>query len=412
MPKSEQGRSTSLFEAWVDIVDIATIVLVDATLREGGIRRAAKLSGRPPSSVSAAVRRFEQTISVPLLRREGAMLVPTLEAQARIAEIAEAAETATLLANGLGRRRAGLIPPVSLAALDRFVKIARNGSIRSVARMLGLGQPQLTRQMAGLERHLGYRLFERAYHGVVCTEEALAALPLAEKLLQSWGRLTRASDDRFRRDATTWRLGAVMPLGPESEIARMLAALTAAWHAARPRQHLFISSTTADELIAGLKSRRFDAALLDVADFPNEFEGRLVSETPLALAGAAGTLSEISGDFAHLLCTTPIAVPSAKSGLRREATRFLEDTLSESERRRVTLIEVDSIPVIINLVSHHGYLSILPESSLARVHRPPAMIRLAPAYKQSLTLVWPRKALWAQAGEAMFRMMKNGTRPQ
>lgn len=340
---------------------------------------------------------------MPLLRRDGAMLMPTLEARTRISEIALAAETAMLLAGGESSG-ADAVPPVRLAALDRFVKIARTGSIRSVARTLGLGQPQLTRQMADLERHLSRRLFERAHSGVICTEAALAAIPLAEKLLQSWGRLTRASDDRFRRDATTWRLGAVMPLGPESEIARMLAALTAAWHAAHPRQHLFISSTTADELVTGLKSRRFDAVLLDVADYPSEFDGRLVSQTPLALAGPAAKLSAM-GDLAQLLCSSPIAVPSVKSGLRREATRFLEDTLSESERRRITLVEVDSIPVIINLVTHHGYLSVLPESSLARVHRPPAMIQLAPAYKQSLTLVWPRRALWAQVGEALFRMM-------
>ena len=180
-------------------MDIATIILVDLTLREGGIRRAAKLCGRPPSSVSAAARRFEQAISVPLLRRDGALLVPTLEARARIPEIAQAAEAAALLAGGDGRSTPDRIPPVSLAALDRFLKIARSGSIRSVARMLGLGQPQLTRQMADLERHLACRLFERSHSGVSCTGAALAAAPHAEKLLQSWARLTRASDDRFIR---------------------------------------------------------------------------------------------------------------------------------------------------------------------------------------------------------------------
>jgi LysR family nitrogen assimilation transcriptional regulator len=106
-------------------------------------------------------------------------------------------------------------------------------------------------------------------------------------------------------------------------------------------------------------------------------------------------------------------VPSVRSGLRREAARFLDDTLDEAERRRITLVEVDSIPVIINLVRQHGYLSVLPQSSLARVHRPPAMIRLGPAYRQSLTLVWPRGAFAAEIGELMISMMKMSaeTRP-
>ncbi|OCP17531.1 MULTISPECIES: LysR family transcriptional regulator [unclassified Ensifer] len=389
-------------------MDIATILLVEAVMREGGIRRAATLSGRAPSSVSAAVRRFEQAISIPLFRRDGSLMALTLEARARQADVTAASATIRALLATANAEPPSAIPPVGLVTLDRFVRIARAGSIRAAARTLGLGQPQLTRQIADLERHLQCRLLERSHGGIVCTPAALDIIPHVERLLDIWTRLTRASADRFRRDVTTWRLGAVMPLGPESEIARMLAALTAAWHRSRPRQSLFISSTTADELLAGLKSRRFDAALLDVAGIPNDFDGRLVSETPLVLAGPAPALSEMAGDLPRLLATCPIAVPSARSGLRREVTRFLEDTLGEAERRRVTLVEVDSIPVIINLVSHHGYLSVLPETSLSRVQRPPAMIRLGPLYRQSLTLVWPRGAFSSEVGDLMIGMMKAG----
>lgn len=387
-------------------MDIATILLVEAVTNEGGIRRAATSSGRAPSSVSAAVRRFEQAVSIPLFRRDGGLLALTLEARARHADVAEAAATIRTLLAATGARPTAAIPPVGLVALDRFVRVARAGSIRSTARTLGLGQPQLTRQIADLERHLQGRLFERSHGGIACTPAALALIPHVERLLDIWARLTLASADRFRRDVTTWRLGAVMPLGPESEIARMLAALTATWHRSRPRQSLFISSTTADELLAGLKSRRFDAALLDIAGIPPDFDGRLVTETPLVLAGPATALAEMGGDLPQLLATCPIAVPSVRSGLRREVTRFLDDILTEPERRRVTLVEVDSIPVIINLVSHHGYLSVLPETSLSRIHRPPAMIRLGTQYRQSLTLIWPRGAFSSEVGELMISMMR------
>ncbi|CAN7383152.1 MULTISPECIES: LysR family transcriptional regulator [Ensifer] len=389
-------------------MDIATILLVEAVMREGGIRRAATLSSRAPSSVSAAVRRFEQAVSIPLFRRDGGLVALTLEARARQADVTEASATIRALLTTASGEPPTAIPPVGLVALDRFVRIARAGSIRAAARTLGLGQPQLTRQIADLERHLQCRLLGRSHGGIVCTPTALGIIPEVERLLDIWARLTRASADRFRRDVTTWRLGAVMPLGPESEIARMLAALTATWHRSRPRQSLFISSTTADELLAGLKSRRFDAALLDIAGIPPDFDGRLVSETALVLAGPAPALSEMGGDLPRLLATCPIAVPSVRSGLRREVTRFLDDTLTEHEHRRVTLVEVDSIPVIINLVSHHGYLSVLPETSLSRVQRPPAMIRLGPLYRQSLTLIWPRGAFSSEVGDLMIGMMKTG----
>jgi hypothetical protein len=73
-------------------MDIATLALVHAILEERGIRRAAKVSGRPPASVSAALKRFEAAIAVPLVRRERGNLVPTLEAQSRMGDLAAANE--------------------------------------------------------------------------------------------------------------------------------------------------------------------------------------------------------------------------------------------------------------------------------------------------------------------------------
>ncbi|KQV38426.1 MULTISPECIES: LysR family transcriptional regulator [unclassified Rhizobium] len=385
-------------------MDIATLTLVHAVLMERGIRRAAKVTGRPPASVSAALKRMEAAIAVPLVRREGGNLVPTLEAQRRLADLAAAcAAIADLLT--VANQTHETVPAISIGTLERFLAITRNGSIRAAAQQIGVGQPQLTRQIADLEKSLGYTLLTRSAAGVACTANGLAAMPLAETLSDIWARLSRASADRFRRTAATWRLGSVMPLGPESEIARMLATLTARWHRARPRQPLFLSSTTADELIAGLKSRRFDAVLLDVAEFPSEFEGRLVSQGPLALAGQPEMFAN-GRTLADVLLSNPIAVPSLRSGLRQQATRFLENTLSEAERQRLTITEVDSIPVIINLVLNHGYLSVLPQSSLSRIRNAPAMIRLDQSYAQSLSLVWPKNALSRQLGVAMLEMMR------
>jgi LysR family nitrogen assimilation transcriptional regulator len=391
-----------------EIMDIATLALVHAILEERGIRRAAKTSGRPVSSVSAALKRFEAAIAVPLVRREGGNLVPTLEAQSRMADLSAANRAVQSLLSLGSEAPSGLTPSISLAALDRFVIVARSGSIRGASKISGTGQPQLTRQMTELERDLGYDLLIRSPSGIACTPQGLSAIAIAEDLLDIWRRLSRASSDRFRRTAATWRFGAVMPLGPESEIARMLAALTAEWHRARPRQPLFVSSTTADELIAGLKNRRFDVVLLDLETFPSEFEGRLISRTPLALAGHASLFARHGDDICGLLQSHPITVPSLKSGLRQQATRFIEAMLSEPERNRLTLTEVDSIPVILNLVMDHGYLSVLPESSAARVRNAPTMLRLGPSYMQSLSLAWQKNALSRQVAEAMLVMMTGG----
>lgn len=385
-------------------MDLSTICLVHSILEERGIRRAAARAGRPASSASAALRRVEATLSVPLVRRDGQALVPTLDAEARMPRLAEIAEAAKALAVlGQGEREAS--STISLAALARFAATARAGSINRAAKSLGLGQPQLTRQLSHLEQALGCKLLDRSATGISCTPSGLEALALAERIAAAWDWLSAASAERFRRSAATWRLGTVIPFGHESEIAAMLARLAVEWRAARPRQPLFLSSTTADELISGLKNRRFDLILLDTDRYPAEFDGALIGRSQLALAGPRSLEETERQDFAALLRRYPIAVPSPRSGLRQMTDRFLEAALSPSERARLTLVEVDSIPVIINLVLDHGHLSVLPEHSVANINPPPTLLPLQPAYEQSLSLVWPRDALSRQAAEAMITLL-------
>jgi LysR family nitrogen assimilation transcriptional regulator len=385
-------------------VDLSTLCLVHSILEERGIRRAAVMSGRPASSASAALRRVEAVLSVPLVRREGQALVPTLDAEARMPRFAEIARAASALAD-LGDGSDKAPHTISLAALARFATTARAGSINGAARSLGLGQPQLTRQLSHLEETIGCKLLHRSASGTTCTPAGLEALALAERIGAAWEALSAASAERFRRSAATWRLGTVIPFGHESEIAAMLARLTLEWRAARPRQPLFLSSTTADDLVSGLKNRRFDLILLDTDKYPAEFDGSLISRSQLALAGPRWLEDAEKQDFAALLRRYPIAVPSPRSGLRQMTDRFLEATLTPAERARLTLVEVDSIPVIINLVLSHGHLSVLPEHSVANINPPPTLLPLYPVYQQSLSLVWPRDALSRQAAETMIALL-------
>ena len=113
-------------------MDIATLTLVHTGLTERGIRRAAKLAGRPSASVSAALKRMEAAIAVPLVRRESGNLVPTLEAQRRFADLAAArAAIDDLLAPAEAGR--GTVPSVSINALERFLAVAHSGSIRAAS---------------------------------------------------------------------------------------------------------------------------------------------------------------------------------------------------------------------------------------------------------------------------------------
>ncbi len=59
-----------------------------------------------------------------------------------------------------------------------------------------------------------------------------------------------------------------MPLGHESNVARLLAFLVAAWQRDRPTQPLFVTNGTAEDLLTGLKDKRCDVALIDSDTIP------------------------------------------------------------------------------------------------------------------------------------------------
>ena len=379
-------------------MDSATLVIAHRVLTARSIRAVARDLKRAPASVAAAMSRLEAEISVTLAERAGAGLVLTLEAERLGPEIARAAAIVEAIVPDATQRG------INLEALWRFAEVAGAGSVRRAAQRLGLGQPQLTRQIAALEALVGTPLLERGTAGSRPTARGEAMLDRIHDLAGIWSGLARTAPDRFRKHAATTRLGSVIPLGYESELARMLAALTARWLKARPRQPLFISSTTAEELLAGLKSGRFDAAILDVETPPPEYEAHLLYRSPLALVGTRQSLAA-AGDVSALLAGMPIAVPSLRSGLRQAAMRYLDATLDELRREKLTLIEIDSIPVIVNLVLHHGFISVLPEASVGNIRGDLARLPLGEEHALSIRLVWPKGNGGRSVGEMVLGLM-------
>lgn len=358
-------------------MDTATLIAVDTVLQLHSIRAAARALGRPASTIAVSVSRFEAEISVRLVERAGSGLVTRLDAVRLEADIAAAAALARTISPDKAIR---------LDALQRFVEIVGQGSIRRAARSMGMGQPQLSRQIAQLETVLGTSLLERAIGGSAATPAGTRLMEQAEQLLAVWQRLASASGERFRKSVSTARLGSVVPLGYESEIARMVANLAARWLAERPRAPLFVSSTTADDLLAGLKSGVFDAALLDTDMLPPDLDGRMMGQTALAIVGGNGAGASI----ADALLSGPLAVPSARSGLRQRINAVLDDHLGDAKRSSLRLIEVDSIPVIVNLVLNHGFISVLPLASVKRIGAGLPFLPLPERYDLGFWLSWSR----------------------
>lgn len=71
-----------------------------------------------------------------------------------------------------------------LHAMQVFAAVARGGGFAAAARHLGLSPPAVTRAIAGLEDHIGTRLFSRTTRSVALTESGQRYLVDVERILQ------------------------------------------------------------------------------------------------------------------------------------------------------------------------------------------------------------------------------------
>ena len=135
---------------------LGALFIASHVLSSGSVRETARRFSLAASTVSAAVSNIESELALKLTERSAGELVtliassqvrqgltPILEAIAQLAELSgEAPEEF----EGWAARI-----PVKIATMERFLEVADQGSINRAAHRLGLGQPQLSLQIANLE---------------------------------------------------------------------------------------------------------------------------------------------------------------------------------------------------------------------------------------------------------------------
>lgn len=391
-------------------MDVATLVMTAIVLRRGNVREAARQLGRAPSTLSASVKRFERSIATPLLNRAGAASFLTLEARRMLDDIEAAAGIAmAMIAPNLVGAAAQTFcasRDVSLTALQRISLVAETGSVRRAARIIRLGQPQLARQIARIEGQLGCVLFERSRIGVTPTPACQLLVTSLAELEKNLQQLSRHARERFRSTNATIRLGAVMPLGHESKLARLLAFLVAAWQRDRPTQPLFVTSGTAEDLLTGLKDKRWDVALIDSDTPPVDVSSRALVRSRLVVVGARDLLGSVA-DITTVLRRHPLALPSRRTGLGQVARKLLARLLTQTEVDALTITEIDSIPVIANLMLDFGFVSVLPESALISSDARLVALPADPALELTLSLIWAQTEGARRAARAILAALRN-----
>jgi len=119
--------------------------------------------------------------------------------------------------------------PPSWDELRTFVEVARDGSLSSAARRLGITQPTVGRHIDALEAALGLTLFTRSSRGLTPTPAPLALEPHVEAMAAAAAALARAASGEAAADRGAVRVTASEIVGVE-----VLPPMLAAFHAAHP----------------------------------------------------------------------------------------------------------------------------------------------------------------------------------
>ncbi|NKM53859.1 LysR family transcriptional regulator [Rhizobium anhuiense] len=342
---------------------LGALFIASHVLTSGSVRETARRFQLSPSTVSTAIHNLETELAIKLTERASGELV-TLIASGRVLDglepiMAAIAELGQLTGHDGGAEAyetwASRIP-VKIVTMERFLEVADQGSINRAARRLRLGQPQLSLQLANLEKFLGARLFERQAQGSVLTEEGRRAYQIFMAISQAWNDLKSSADERYRRTARSLRIGSIIPTGSESWVARCLGVLVSEWNARRNNNAISLVSMTADDLREALKNGRIDVAILDSVFGLESFRHRELLQTDMVVIAPPDS-TEMS--VADLVAGHAICMPSPRTGLGHAAMAFSYERAPNRRLRGQDITAADSLPVIVDLVANHGYVSFL-----------------------------------------------------
>ncbi|QKK31774.1 LysR family transcriptional regulator [Rhizobium indicum] len=343
---------------------LGALFIASHVLTSGSVRETARRFQLSPSTVSTAIHNLETELAMTLTERASGELA-TLIASGRVLESLEPIMAAIAeLGQGAGHDAAAARIdetwasriPVKIVTMERFLEVADQGSINRAARRLRLGQPQLSLQLANLEKFLGHRLFERQAQGSVLTEEGRRAYQIFMAISQAWNDLKSSADERYRRTARSLRIGSIIPTGSESWVARCLGTLVSEWNVRRNNNAISLVAMTADDLREALKSGRIDVAILDSVFGLENFRHRELLKTDMVVIAPPDSTETSVVD---LVAGHPICMPSPRTGLGHAAMAFSYERAPNRRLRSQDITAADSLPVIVDLVANHGYVSFL-----------------------------------------------------
>ena len=236
--------------------------------------------------------------------------------------------------------------------------VARLGSFTKAAHQLDLSQPALSRQVMGLERSLGVKLFERVGRAVRLTSGGEELVSRAGPLLEELSRVTSNLSANNGTSTGRVRLGA-----SESVAVNALPSILRPYLQANRRLNLRLICRTSDRLPEMVANGELDMAVCAVEFDPpgltckRLWEEELVLVLPVNHSSRSRSIDSYTNEEFVLLPSSTVT------------RRLLDRALADKGVELKVALEHDSPEVIKSMVLAGLGLAILPEPCVRKETR-------------------------------------------
>ncbi len=292
--------------------------------------------------------------------------------------------------------------------LEMFVAVLEAGSVQRAAERVFRTSPAVSMAIRKLEDDVGVALFERAERGDFTPTQAGESLYRhARRLLRGRDEALLELDELKTLDRGRLRLGAI-----ETSSSYLLPAVTASFRSQYPNIRLEVTCDTSEALLAALRGRKIELALLAFAPEDDEIESRCVlRDDVVAIVGRGHQLAGRGSVDIRSLGAEFLIVESVASKLRER----LAGTFEELEMPFNVAVEGATIETVKKLVTRDQGVGFIPlmciQDELARGE----LVRLPLEgfqHERTLWVAWRSRGARSEAAEAFLRVVVSLAEPE
>ena len=253
---------------------------------------------------------------------------------------------------------------MNLQQLEYIVAVDRLRHFAKAAQCSFVTQPTLSMMVQKLEEELGVRIFERTQKPVVPTREGEEIIRRARQILAEVGNLREYTASLSGEISGELRLGIIPTLAPY-----LLPLFLKHFSETYPKLKIFIKEAITDDIIRLLRRGEMDMGLL-----ATPLSDPAIAEYPVFQEEFFAYVAQDEG-FPQKKYVLPAHIDPSKLWLLEEGHCLrnqifnLCELKNNSDLEMAVWYEAGSIETLINLVDHHGGITIIPK--LATMHLKP-----------------------------------------